>query len=134
MTSLVVCDAETVGTVKKRKRCFACVDVLANVGTAKFEECEKNVPKLSEFNQLNASASPYSSHQFLSMELRVLQFFQWNISLPTAAHFFEYFLIDSVAASDYFEGRRLGSQAAAAVSTVSKYVVYFLEISLQGQK
>ena len=68
------------------------------------------------------------------MELRLLQFFHWNISLPTAAHFFEYFLVDSVAASDYFEGRSLGSQASAAVSTLSKYVIYFLEISLQGQQ
>jgi len=66
------------------------------------------------------------------MELRVLQFFDWNISLPTAAHFFEYFLVDCVTADDYFEGRILGSQATTAIATMSKYVVYFLEISLQG--
>jgi len=110
------------------------LDLFGCVGAAKFEECEKNIPKLSELNRLGAAASPYTSQHFLSMELRLLQFFQWNISLPTAAHFFEYFLVDSVAASDYFEGRSLGSQATAAVSTVSKYVVYFLEISLQGQR
>jgi len=103
-----------------------------NVDTAKFEECEKNVPKLSELNRLSSSTSPYTNQQFLSMELRILQFFNWNISLPTAAHFYEYFLLDSVAASDYFEGQSLGIQATAAVSTVSKYVIYFLEISLQG--
>ena len=66
------------------------------------------------------------------MELRLLQFFQWNISLPTAAHFYEYFLVDCVTADDYFEGRVLGSQATTAVATMSKYVIYFLEISLQG--
>ena len=103
------------------------------VMTAKFEECEKNVPKLSELNRLGSAECPYTAEQFLSMELRVLQFFRWNISLPTAAHFFEYFLVDSVTASDCFEGRCLGSQAAVAVSTMSKYVTYFLEISLQGQ-
>ena len=100
---------------------------------AKFEECERNIPKLSELNRLGAPNSPYTTQQFLSMELRLLQFFQWNISLPTAAHFLEYFLIDSVAASDHFDGQSLGIQSTAAVSTMSKYVIYFLEISLQGQ-
>ena len=54
------------------------------------------------------------------------------VGLPTAAHFLEYFLVESVAASDCFDGRSLGSQVIAATPTVSKYVTYFLEISLQG--
>ena len=102
------------------------------VDTAKFEDCEQNVPRLSELNRLGVPSCPYTAQQYLSMELCILQFFRWNISLPTAAHFFEYFLVDSVTSSDYFEGRCLGSEVIAAVSTMSKYVVYFLEISLQG--
>jgi len=66
------------------------------------------------------------------MELRVLQFFDWSIGLPTAAHFLEYFLVEAVTSSDCFEGQSLGSQATAALPTVTKYVTYFLEISLQG--
>jgi len=100
--------------------------------TAKFEECENNIPKISELNRLAAANCAYSTQQFLSMELRLLQFFRWNIGLPTAAHFFEYYLVDSVAPTDCFEGRSLDGQAASVVSTMSKYVVYFLEISLQG--
>jgi len=107
-------------------------EFLSCVLTAKFEECEQNIPKLAELNRLGSPNCPHTAQQYLSMELRILQFFNWNISLPTAAHFYEYFLVISVTASDCFEGRSLGDQATAAVSTVSKYVVYFLEISLQG--
>jgi len=100
---------------------------------AKFEECELNIPKVSELNRLGAPNCPYSAQQYLSMELRLLQFFRWHISLPTAAHFFEYFLVVSVTASDCFDGRSLGDQAESVMSTMSKYVVYFLEVSLQGR-
>ena len=111
--------------MKQNECCVICE-------TAKFEDCENNIPRLSELNHLGAASCPYTSQQFLSMELRLLQFFQWNISLPTAAHFYEYYLVDCVTADDYFEGRVLGSQATTAVATMSKYVIYFLEISLQG--
>ena len=100
--------------------------------TAKFEESERNIPKLSELNRLGVPSSPYSARQYLTMELRLLQFFQWNVALPTAAHFLEYFLVAALTASDCFDGRSLGHQATEARSTLSKYVVYFLEISLQS--
>ena len=91
------------------------------MSAAKFEECELNVPKVSELNRLGATDCPYTAQQYLSMELRVLQFFRWHISLPTAAHFFEYFLVVSVTASDHFEGRSLGDQATSVMSTCLLY-------------
>ena len=108
-----------------------CV-TLTFICTAKFEESERNIPKLSELNRLGVPSSPYSARQYLTMELRLLQFFQWNVALPTAAHFLEYFLVAALTASDCFDGRSLGHQATEARSTLSKYVVYFLEISLQS--
>ena len=103
------------------------------VSSAKFEEMESNVPKISELNRLASSNPPFSARQFLAMELRLLEFFCWNVGLPTAAHFFDYFLVSSVAESDFFDGRNLGADTQSAVATMSKYVVYFLEISLQGR-
>jgi len=117
-----ICDAERMYLLRCVVKCLL----------AKFEECELNVPKVSELNRLGAANCPYTSQQYLSMELRLLQFFRWHISLPTAAHFFEYFFVVSVTESDCFEGRSLGDQASSVMSTMSKYVVYFLEISLQG--
>jgi len=121
-------------TNKSYKLFFLC-----RIGAAKFEDSENNVPRLSELNHLLSSATTntpttqFTSQQFLAMELRILQVFSWNIALPTAAHFNDFYLVDAVTADDFFEGQSLGCHATTtARSTVAKYVNYFLEISLQG--
>lgn len=64
------------------------------------------------------------------MEFRFLQFFDWHISFPTSAHFFDYFFVDGMADADLSLWGSVGFEKAKLYLT--KYAIYFLEISLQG--
>ena len=99
---------------------------------AKFEECENNIPKISDLNRF-AGPPGFSSRQYLEAEVKMLEFFGWNVNLPTAAHFYDYYLVKAVTSEDIYNGRYLGDEAALAVVSMSKYVIYFLEVSLQGE-
>jgi len=62
----------------------------------------------------------------------MLAFFNWSVNLPTAANFYDYYLVKAVTQDDLYNGRSLGNETASAAISMSKYVVYFLEVSLQG--
>ena len=76
--------------------------------------------------------SEYESAHYLQMELMLLEFFNWNICIPTAAHFAHYY----TAASLKHERDVMTNSAWIEKVAVymEKYVKYFLEISLQGEK
>ena len=74
----------------------------------------------------------YSAEGFLEMELKLLHQFQWNISMPTSAHFIEYYLTAAVQETDW-HGDRLVDDIPKAEVYMSKYASYFLEICLQGE-
>jgi hypothetical protein len=99
---------------------------------AKFEECEKNIPKISDLNRF-AGSPGYTARQYLEAEVKMLEFFRWNVNLPTAAHFYDFYLVKAVAQDDVYNGRCLGDETTPAAVSMSKYVVYFLEVSLQGE-
>ena len=68
----------------------------------------------------------------LHMELLLLETFQWNLYLPTAAHFIEYCLSIAVYEGDLHDGWPIGC-LEKTVSYMAKYADYFLEVSLQGK-
>lgn len=65
----------------------------------------------------------------MRMELVLLEFFHWNISYPTAAHYADYFRTLSLVCRN----RNKESQVCAeTLQLFDKYIAYFLEISAQG--
>lgn len=66
------------------------------------------------------------------MELLLLESFNWNLCLPTPAHYIDYYLFASVNESDLHNGWPITSVTKVR-TFMEKYTHYFLEISLQGQ-
>ncbi|CAB1343442.1 unnamed protein product [Coregonus sp. 'balchen'] len=74
---------------------------------SKFEEREDRVPKLETLNSLGCMSSMnlvLTKQGLLHMELLLLETFQWNLYLPTAAHFIEYYLSIAVNDADLHDG------------------------------
>ncbi|XP_048126145.1 cyclin-J isoform X2 [Alosa pseudoharengus] len=100
---------------------------------SKFEEREDRVPKLQTLNSLGCMSSMslvLSRQGLLHMELLLLESFQWNLYLPTAAHFIEYYLSIAVHEGDLHDGWPMVC-LEKTVLYMSKYADYFLEVSLQ---
>ncbi|KAJ8248232.1 hypothetical protein GJAV_G00239830 [Gymnothorax javanicus] len=102
---------------------------------SKFEEREDRVPKLDMLNSLDCMSSMnlvLTKQSLLNMELLLLESFQWNLYLPTAAHFIEYYLSITVHESDQHAGWPVSNLEKTSLY-VAKYADYFLEVSLQDQ-
>ncbi|XP_066573181.1 cyclin-J-like protein [Amia ocellicauda] len=100
---------------------------------SKFEEKEDRVPKLEQLNTLGFMCSlnlVLNKKDLIRMELLLLETFSWNLCLPTAAHFIDYYLHTSVQESDLHNGWPLASLAKTK-AFMEKYTHYFLEVSLQ---
>ncbi|KAF6727087.1 Cyclin-J [Oryzias melastigma] len=100
---------------------------------SKFEEREDRVPKLETLNSLccmNSMNLVLTKQGLLHMELLLLETFQWNLYLPTAAHYIEYFLSAAVHEGDLHDGWPMTSLEKTKVY-MAKYADYFLEVSLQ---
>lgn len=100
----------------------------------KFEEREDRVPKLETLNSLSCMSSMnlvLTKQGLLHMELLLLETFDWNLYLPTAAHFIEYYLSVAVHEGDLHDGWPLSSLEKTRLY-MDKYTDYFLEVSLQG--
>lgn len=73
-----------------------------------------------------------TKQSLLHMELLLLETFQWNLYLPTAAHFIEYCLSIAVHEGDLHDGWPLTCLEKSKIY-LAKYAEYFLEVSLQGR-
>ncbi|XP_030060672.1 cyclin-J [Microcaecilia unicolor] len=100
---------------------------------SKFEEKEDHVPKLEQLNSLGCMTNMnlvLTKQNLLHMELLLLETFQWNLCLPTAAHFIEYYLSIAVHETDLHDGWPMVSLEKTKLY-MAKYADYFLEVSLQ---
>ncbi|XP_006799113.1 cyclin-J [Neolamprologus brichardi] len=100
---------------------------------SKFEEREDRVPKLETLNNLGCMSSMnlvLTKQGLLHMELLLLETFQWNLYLPTAAHFTDYYLSIAVHEGDLHDGWPMTCLEKTKLY-MAKYVDYFLEVSLQ---
>ncbi|KAL4641257.1 cyclin-J [Arapaima gigas] len=103
---------------------------------SKFEEREDHVPKLESLNCLGCMTSMnlvLTKQSLLHMELLLLETFQWNLYLPTAAHFIEYYLSIAVHETDLHDGWPMAN-IEKTVQYMAKYADYFLEVSLQDHE
>ncbi|KAK2098729.1 hypothetical protein P7K49_024180 [Saguinus oedipus] len=99
----------------------------------KFEEKEDSVPKLEQLNSLGCMTNMnlvLTKQNLLHMELLLLETFQWNLCLPTAAHFIEYYLSEAVHETDLHDGWPMICLEKTKLY-MAKYADYFLEVSLQ---
>lgn len=100
----------------------------------KFEEKEDRVPKLEQLNSLGFMCSlnlVLNKKDLIKMELLLLETFDWNLCMPTAAHFIDFYLHASVKEDDLYNGWPISSISKTKVF-MDKYTHYFLEVSLQG--
>lgn len=124
-----------VGAPYKMANVCIQVDLQNPFATGKFEEREDRVPKLETLNSLTCMSSMnlvLTKPGLLHMELLLLETFHWNIYLPTAAHFIEYYLSIAVSETDLHDGWPMACLEKTMLY-MSKYVDYFLEVSLQGK-
>ncbi|KAG8192049.1 hypothetical protein JTE90_025315 [Oedothorax gibbosus] len=94
----------------------------------KVEEQISLVPRNSDFNLI--LGNKYKLSEFVEMEVTVLSFFRWDVLIPTAAHFAEYYSLYSLRQTDSHDNKPLSSFKLVKVY-VLKYINYFLEVSLQ---
>ncbi|XP_066549616.1 cyclin-J isoform X1 [Amia ocellicauda] len=100
---------------------------------SKFEEREDHVPKLEQLNSLGCMTNMnlvLTKQNLLHMELLLLETFQWNLYLPTAAHFIDYYLSIAVHEGDLHDGWPMVCLEKTRLY-MAKYADYFLEVSLQ---
>ncbi|NXL93184.1 CCNJL protein, partial [Alectura lathami] len=107
---------------------FACL-LLAS----KFEEKEDKVPKLEHLNTLAYMCNVnvvLSKRDLLRMEMLLLENFNWNLCLPTPAHYIDYYLCASVGENDLHNGWPIASLTKVK-ACMEKYAYYFLDFSVQ---
>ncbi|XP_066535660.1 cyclin-J [Hoplias malabaricus] len=100
---------------------------------SKFEEREDRVPKLETLNSLGCMSSMnlvLTKQGLLHMELLLLETIHWNLYLPTAAHFIEYYLSIAVSETDLHDDWPMVCMEKTMLY-MTKYADYFLEVSLQ---
>ncbi|XP_068114594.1 cyclin-J [Hyperolius riggenbachi] len=100
---------------------------------SKFEDKEDRVPKLDQLNSLGCMTNMnlvMTKQNLLHMELLLLETFQWNLCLPTPAHFIDYYLSIAVHESDLHDGWPMMCLEKTKIY-MAKYADYFLEVSLQ---
>ncbi|XP_026713996.1 cyclin-J-like protein [Athene cunicularia] len=107
---------------------FACL-LLAS----KFEEKEDKVPKLEQLNNLAYVCSVnvvLNKKDLLRMEMLLLENFNWNLYLPTPAHYIDYYLHVSIGENDLHNGWPITSLTKIK-DFLEKYAYYFLDFSVQ---
>lgn len=68
---------------------FVLVSLCCMQLAAKMEECEAHVPKMRQLRAF--TQHQFSVEEFLHLEQFVLRFFQYQLMMPTAVTFFDYF-------------------------------------------
>ncbi|KFQ64079.1 Cyclin-J-like, partial [Phaethon lepturus] len=107
---------------------FACL-LLAS----KFEEKEDKVPKLEHLNNLAYMCNVnvvLNKKDLLRMEMLLLENFNWNLCLPTPAHYIDYYLYVSIGENDLHNGWPVTSLTKIK-NFLEKYAYYFLDFSVQ---
>lgn len=97
---------------------------------AKFEESDVKIPRIQTLNYFVQNA--FLANEFRQMELLLLEFFCWNLVLPTSAHYIEYYKLVSLSKEDNLNGEKVTRLMEPKIMKyIAKYCKYFLDISLQ---
>jgi len=94
---------------------------------AKIEEKDGNVPRCSQLNAFVKNFFPLSD--FFSLEMVMLNYFNWNICLPTTCYFTSILLPHAIQPSDHHNSGPILSFIKAQ-AYFQEYVEFFLKVSL----
>uniref|UniRef100_A0A8C6JPB2 Cyclin-J-like protein n=1 Tax=Melopsittacus undulatus TaxID=13146 RepID=A0A8C6JPB2_MELUD len=109
----------------------AAVDEAVHKG--KFEEKEDKVPKLELLNNLAYMCKVnvvLNKQDLLTVEILLLENFDWNLCMPTPAHYIDYYLYVSFGENDLHNGWPITSPTEVK-DFLEKYAYYFLDLSVQ---
>ncbi|XP_053660497.1 cyclin-J [Anopheles marshallii] len=102
----------------------------------KIEENEPNVPTILKLNRILANA--YTPADFTAMEVTILTFFDWHITIPTASTFLDIFLQNSFNQEDYNDMPKNLETEQTSVERIAQAIQdasdMFLKNSLQQLK
>ncbi|XP_054983813.1 cyclin-J-like protein [Sorex araneus] len=101
---------------------------------SKFEDREDRVPKLEQINSMRVAGChgfTLTRQELLSTELLLLQAFRWDLSLPTPAHFLDYYLLASAGQKDHHCHSWPAACPRKTKECLTEYAYYFLEVTLQ---
>lgn len=101
---------------------YSCCLILA-----KFEEQDGKVPKISEMNAYLNSA--YVQEDILYLERKILKYFNWRLTMPTAVHFADYFFSFGIIRGDICENC---PNPVYTHSMLQHYLNTLLDRSLEG--
>ncbi|XP_075922052.1 cyclin-J-like isoform X1 [Petromyzon marinus] len=128
-------------TVRCLYTCSICCLIIAacvflTPCTAKFEEKIEQVPRLDWVNRLEVMTKrglSLSKKELQQTEFMLLRTFNWNLCMPTAAHYVDYFLW-LTQREDTAAGGSNGHQQSSLSyqhAYMIKYMAHFLQLSLQ---
>lgn len=95
----------------------------------KFDERDAKVPRLCELNAFLSNR--YSVSDILHIEIMLLEFFDWNLCVPTPAHYIDYFTKRAISGNDLIMNKPISSLTHLK-NNMKDFVNYFLDISIQG--
>ncbi|CAO2642599.1 Cyclin-J-like protein [Lemmus lemmus] len=101
---------------------------------SKFEDREDRVPKLEQINNTRILSSQnfcLTKKELLTTELLLLEAFNWDLCLPTPAHFLDYYLLASVSQKDHHCHTWPTTCLRKTKECLKEYAHYFLEVTLQ---
>lgn len=105
------------------------VAVVCLILACKMEEKEDKIPKITEIN--GSIRSTFNLKEYISLECMILTFYNWNIILPTTAHFIEYFIAEAVSIDDFMESK-FDSHIDGLKCRIEGLVFDYLDITLSG--
>lgn len=95
----------------------------------KVEE-DTQTPRNSTFSAI--LENQYRLSEFVEMEINILKFYNWEVLIPTAVHFIDYYSLFILCSSDAIEGESVHNSERIKIC-VQKYMEYFQNMILLGK-
>lgn len=101
--------------------------------SSKIEESELKIPKINELNIYTEKSYPLTD--YVTLEKCILNFFQYDIMIPTASVFIEYYIEGIIDYNDLIENHIdcVNKQNIRVIKQkLAKYVLEYLDLTLKG--
>ena len=101
--------------------------------SAKFEEPDDHLPTIELLQKAAQFGLPdyYTREEFQAMEIYLLKVFKWSVSHPTAAHFIDYYLHQSLREDPSSYSSQWDRQVLEL--QMKQCCTFFLESALRGE-
>lgn len=93
-------------------------------------EEDTHTPSNSTFNMI--LRNKYKLSEFVDMELNILRFYNWEVLIPTAVHFIDYYSLFILSPTDVAGGELVFRSEKFRLS-IERYMDYFQNMVLLGK-